>query len=69
MSKTRKKLDLDDLDGADEDTEQFEYSFSDSIKEKRDKMIRSSELRRKIEDRLESRRLRDEFGDTDSYSF
>lgn len=69
MSKTRKKLDLDDLDGADEDTAQFEYSFSDSIKEKRDKMIRSSELRRKIEDRLESRRLRDEFGDTDSYSF
>jgi hypothetical protein len=69
VSKTRKNLNLDDLDGADEDSDQFEYSFSDSIREKRDKMIRSIELRRKIEGRLESRRLRDQFGDFDSYSF
>jgi hypothetical protein len=69
VSKTQKQLDLDDLNGADEDRDQFEYSFSDSIREKRDKMMRSTELRRKIEDRLESRRIRDQFEGFDSYSY
>lgn len=69
MSKTRKKLDLnDDWEDSDDD-DQYEDTFSDRLREKRDKLLRSTELRRKIEDRLESRRLRDQFGDFDSFSF
>ncbi len=69
MSKTQKKLDLnDDWEDSDDD-DQYEDTFSDRLREKRDKLLRSTELRRKIEDRLESRRLRDQFGDFDSFSF
>jgi hypothetical protein len=69
VSKTRKKLDLnDDWEDSDDD-DQYEDTFSDRLREKRDKLLRSTELRRKIEDRLESRRLRDQFGDFDSFSF
>jgi hypothetical protein len=68
VSKTRKKLDLND-DWEDSDDDQYEDTSSDRLREKRDKLLRSTELRRKIEDRLESRRLRDQFGDFDSFSF
>ncbi|MFT7110651.1 MAG: hypothetical protein ACI843_002325 [Psychrobacter glaciei] len=69
MSKTQKKLDLnDDWEDSDDD-DQYEDTLSDRLREKRDKLLRSTELRRKIEDRLESRRLRDQFGDFDSFSF
>jgi hypothetical protein len=69
VSKTQKKLDLnDDWEDSDDD-DQYEDTFSDRLREKRDKLLRSTELRRKIEDRLESRRLRDQFGDFDSFSF
>jgi hypothetical protein len=69
VSKTQKKLDLnDDWEDSDDD-DQYEDTLSDRLREKRDKLLRSTELRRKIEDRLESRRLRDQFGDFDSFSF
>ena len=69
MSKTRNKLDMNDWEDCDDDDESYEETFMDRVRDKRDKMVRATELRRKIEDRLESRRLRDFNGDFDSYSF
>ncbi|MFT6154089.1 MAG: hypothetical protein ACJA0E_001542 [Bermanella sp.] len=68
MSKTQNKLDLNDWEDSDRD-DQFEDTFADRVREKRDKLLRSTELRRKIEDRLESRKLRDQLEDLDSLSF
>jgi hypothetical protein len=68
VSKTQNKLDLNDWEDSDRD-DQFEDTFADRVREKRDKLLRSTELRRKIEDRLESRKLRDQLEDLDSLSF
>jgi len=60
---------MNDWEEIDDDDESYEETFMDRVRDKRDKMVRATELRRKIEDRLESRRLRDFNGDFDSYSF
>lgn len=65
MSKT--KFEQDDWNDSDQDD--YEETFADRIKDKREKLLRATELRRKIEDRMETRRLRDQYGDLDSYSF
>jgi hypothetical protein len=67
MSKIQNKLDLNDWEDSDQD-DQYEDTFADRVREKRDKLLRSTELRRKIEDRLESRQLRDQFEEFDSFS-
>lgn len=64
---SKNKLIENDWDDSDQET--YEETFTDRIKDKREKLLRATELRRKIEDRMESRRLRDQCGDLDSYSF
>lgn len=59
MTKSHGAMDADDLDL---DIEDAEYEFRESLLEKKEKQRRKTELRRKMEDKLERRRLIDELG-------
>jgi|GEM_PF-4971289 len=59
MAKTRNALQDDDF-YADTDLDDFEYR--ESQREKRERTRRHTELRRKMEEKLERRRLADELG-------
>lgn len=58
MSKSRHSIDDSFLDSSDES----DYEFRENLQDKKEKLRRQTELRRRMEDRIERRRLSEELG-------